>query len=126
MTMLLSRSHTFAPSFRHQKIRQLLQYSSAKYTIYRAIHTRTFSRPEPDSTWVWKLSGLARDGTAESVLRDQISGVNGDRRKSFFLVQLTPSRTVNTQIPKQDCEYTIIMLHDILKMYDPQQQQSSI
>ena len=37
----------------------------------------------PDSAWVWRITGLTRDGTAEPVSRDQFSGANGN--KDFFL-----------------------------------------
>ena len=41
------------------------------------------------------MSRLTRDGTAEPVSRDQLSGGNGDREKNIFLVQLTTSRIGN-------------------------------
>ena len=41
------------------------------------------------------MSRLTRDGTAESVSRDQISGTNADRQILIFPVQLTTSRTGN-------------------------------
>ena len=39
-----------------------------------------------------EMSRLTRDGTAEPVSRDQISGANADKEMSIFLVQLTTSR----------------------------------
>ena len=41
------------------------------------------------------MSLLARDGTAQPVSRDQISGANGNRETLIFPVQLTTSRIVN-------------------------------
>ena len=38
------------------------------------------------------MSRLTRDGTAEPVSRDQISGTHGDRGILIFTVQLTTSR----------------------------------
>ena len=39
---------------------------------------------EPDSC-VWRVTGLARDGTTEPVSRDRFSGPNGDKEKICFL-----------------------------------------
>ena len=41
-----------------------------------------------DSAWVWRMSGLRRDGTSEPIARDQFSGANGEREKLIFPVQL--------------------------------------
>ena len=41
------------------------------------------------------MSRLTRDGTAEPVSRDQISGTYGDREMFIFPVQLTTSRIGN-------------------------------
>ena len=41
------------------------------------------------------MSRLTRDGTAEPVSRDQISGTHGDRGIFIFPVQLTTSRIGN-------------------------------
>ena len=41
------------------------------------------------------MSRLTRDGTADPVSRDQISGANGDRELVIFPVQLTTSRIGN-------------------------------
>ena len=37
-----------------------------------------------DSAWVWKMSGLTRDGTAEPVLRDQILRREQEQTISLF------------------------------------------
>ena len=42
-----------------------------------------------------EISRLTRDGTAEPVSRDQISGTNADREIFIFPVQLTTCRTGN-------------------------------
>ena len=41
------------------------------------------------------MSRLTRDGTADPVTRDQISGTHGDRGILIFTVQLTTSRIGN-------------------------------
>ena len=42
-----------------------------------------------------EMSGLARDGNAEPVSRDQFSGANADREIFIFPVQLTTGRIRN-------------------------------
>ena len=42
-----------------------------------------------------EISRLTRDGTDETVSRNQISGANGDRKMIIFPVQLTTSRIGN-------------------------------
>ena len=46
-------------------------------------------------SWVWRMSRITRDGTAEPVLRDQLSGANGDREILIFPVRLATSRIGN-------------------------------
>ena len=64
-------------------------------------------RPE----YIWRMGRLTRDRTAEPVLRDQISGANGDREICIFPVTLTTSRVGNlTQlIHTLLCVMTIIV-----------------
>ena len=42
-----------------------------------------------------EMSRLTRDGTAKSSCETKLSGVNGDREKNSFPVQLTTSRIGN-------------------------------
>ena len=51
------------------------------------------------SAWVWRKSGLARDGTAESVSRDQNLRRERGQRKSILSCQLTTSSTIGNHIP---------------------------
>ncbi|CAM9323914.1 unnamed protein product, partial [Ascophyllum nodosum] len=49
----------------------------------------------PDSAWVWRMSRLTRDGTAEPARETKFSGANGHREMLIFAVQLTTSRIDN-------------------------------
>ena len=61
------------------------------------------------------MSRLMRDGTVESVSRDQISGANRDREKNIFPAQLTTSRIGNLTRLIYTTRYAIS--HDHTEVY---------
>ena len=52
---------------------------------------------QSDSAWVWRMSGLMRDGTGRPDLSRETKflGASGDRRNFIFPVELTTSRIGN-------------------------------
>ena len=44
-----------------------------------SIFLLTAAKGQRGNSLVWRISGLTRDGMTKHVLRDQISGANGDR-----------------------------------------------
>ena len=66
------------------------------------------------------MSRLARDGTAEPVLRTKSSGADMDREMLFFPLQLTTSRIGNlTRLTIHTYIYTYIhtCIHIYIRMY---------
>ena len=59
--------------------------------------------------WVWRMSGLTRDGTTKSVSRDQILRRQWGRGKIIFPVQLTTARPGNNKYRLVRLMPTIVM-----------------
>ena len=70
------------------------RFSGAYTTPWRKAGGKRGAREyAPDSAWAWRMSGLARDGTAEPLSRDQIlRRERGRGKKHFFPVQRPQAR----------------------------------
>ena len=69
------------------------------------------------------MNRLTRDGTAEPVSRDQISGMHGDRGMFIFPVQLTTSRIIGNLTYPVDpyscymCDHYVCMVTHIARVW---------
>ena len=68
------------------------QATQERQPYKRPSATQAGRRGASDSAWVWRKSGLMRNGKAEPSHEKKTSGVNGDRGKIIFPVQRTASR----------------------------------